>query len=189
MLARVEHALTNRDLGTTQEDVSPAEIFFHGERHRITASRTQILNLLMSTYDAAIQRNRELLQSREQLSERTSEVLKANRFLDSMIEHMPTPFYIKDVASSRYVRVNRAEEALLGLLREDILGKTAHDIFDKETADALSEQDQHTLTGEGVEDIAEHRLRTRTTGERLLHTRKVSIVGDVGLPTHILGIS
>jgi PAS domain S-box-containing protein len=189
MLARVEHALNNRNLGTTQEDLPPAEIFFHGERHRITASRAQILNLLMSTYDGAMQRNHELLESREQLSERTSEVLAANLFLDSMIEHMPTPFYIKDVASSRYVRVNRAEEALLGLLREDMLGKTAHDIFDKDTADVLSAQDQRALISGVVEDIAEHCLPSRNRGERLLHTRKVPIFNEASEPTHILGIS
>ena len=36
------------------------EIFFNGQRHFITADRLQILNLLLSTYEAAIQRNKEL---------------------------------------------------------------------------------------------------------------------------------
>jgi len=35
------------------------EIYFNGQRHFITAIRLQILNLLLSTYEAAVQRNQE----------------------------------------------------------------------------------------------------------------------------------
>lgn len=189
MLARVEHALSSRDIDQAPDASEPAEIFFHGERHHITASRTQILNLLMSTYDAAMQRNDELTESREQLRERTAEVLKSNRFLDSMIEHIPTAVYIKDAAELRYVRVNRALEKLTGMPREAMLGKTVHDLFEKNDADMSVQEDRRVLTSGTTEEIEEHRFSSNGDGLRMLHTYKVPVFGDAADPTHVLGIS
>lgn len=189
MLARVEHALSNRDVAHMPEDGPPAEIFFHGERHQISASRTQILNLLMSTYDAAVQRNNELHESRQQLRERTSEVLEVNRFLDSMIEHIPTAVYIKDAKQLRYVRVNSAEEQLTGISREDMVGKSVHDLFGQEEADRFTAQDHRVLASGIIEDIPEDRFFSHSKGMRLLHTRKVPVFGEAAEPTHVLGIS
>ena len=189
MLARVEHALSNRDVTHMPEEGPPAEIFFHGERHQISASRTQILNLLMSTYDAAVQRNNELHESRQQLRERTSEVLEVNRFLDSMIEHIPTAVYIKDAKQLRYVRVNSAEEQLTGISREDMVGKSVHDLFGQEEADRFTAQDQRVLASGIIEDIPEDRFFSHSKGMRLLHTRKVPVFGEAAEPTHVLGIS
>jgi PAS domain S-box-containing protein len=189
MLARVEHALSNRDVAHMPEEGPPAEIFFHGERHQISASRTQILNLLMSTYDAAMQRNNELHESRQQLRERTAEVLDANRFLDSMIEHIPTAVYIKDAEQLRYVRVNSAEEQLTGISREDMVGKSVHDLFGQEEADRFTAQDQRVLASGLIEDIPEDRFFSHSKGMRLLHTRKVPVFGEAAEPTHVLGIS
>jgi PAS domain S-box-containing protein len=190
MLARVEHALSSNDIDAAPEATSaPAEIFFHGERHHITASRTQILNLLMSTYDAAVQRNNELTESREQLRERTADVLKSNRFLDSMIEHIPTAVYIKDAAELRYVRVNRAQEKLTGLARGALLGKTVHELFEQDDADASVEQDRRVLASGVLEDIPEHRFSSQAAGVRMLHTYKVPVFGEAAEATHVLGIS
>ncbi|MGQ2980385.1 MAG: ATP-binding protein [Polaromonas sp.] len=189
MLARVEHALSTRGITPVPEASAPAEIFFHGERHQITASRTQILNLLMSTYDAAVQRNNELTESREQLRERTAEVLRSNRFLDSMIEHIPTAVYIKDAVQLRYVRVNRALEQLAGLPREQMLGKTAHELFEKDDADISVEQDRRVLASGLLEEIEEHRFSSQGEGRRTLHTYKVPVFGEAAGPTHVLGIS
>lgn len=189
MLARVEHALSSRDIGNTPENGPPAEIFFHGERHQITASRTQILNLLMSTYDAAMQRNKELHESREQLRERTAEVLEANRFLDSMIEHIPVGVFIKDAASLRYLRVNRAQENMVGMTREEMVGKSARELYLREEADAFEAQDQRVLASGILDDIPEERFSSASKGLRLLHTQKVPIFGEGPEPTHVLGIS
>lgn len=67
LLGRVQYALANRDVLEVSEARMGVELFVNGKRHYITAGRLQILNLLLSTYDAAIQRNRELQHSREEL--------------------------------------------------------------------------------------------------------------------------
>lgn len=60
LLSRVQFVLINREMRQNDQPGMGIEIFFDGQRHFITADRLQILNLLLSTYDAAMQRNREL---------------------------------------------------------------------------------------------------------------------------------
>ena len=47
----------------------------------------------------------------------------ANRFLDSLIEHLPVMVFVKDALNLRFVRQNRACEALLGLSRQEMIGR------------------------------------------------------------------
>lgn len=118
-----------------------------------------------------------------------AEVLAANRFLDSVIEHIPTPVYVKDAAQLRYVRINRAGEALVGLSREQMIGKSAHELFEKDVADVFVAQDRKVLAGGTVEDTPEHPFFFCNKEGLLLHIRKVPVFGDGDEPTHILVIS
>ena len=68
LLGRVQYVLLNREMHRAGTNVAlGVEIHFHDQKHFITADRLQILNLLLSTYDAAIQRNRELERSQDDL--------------------------------------------------------------------------------------------------------------------------
>ncbi len=60
LLNRVQFVLMNRGAAKTEPVGTPVEVFFNGQKYSITADRPQILNLLLSTYDAAIQRNKEI---------------------------------------------------------------------------------------------------------------------------------
>ncbi len=83
LLSRVEFALINREMRQTDRAGMGVEIFFNGRKHFITADRLQILNLLLSTYDAAIQRNKELNHSQEELRSLNAKLEDANQELES----------------------------------------------------------------------------------------------------------
>lgn len=83
LLNRVRFILANRQMCHTDHVEMGVEIFFNGQKHFITADRLQILNLLLSTYDAAIQRNKELSFSQQNLREINSRLEAANRELDA----------------------------------------------------------------------------------------------------------
>ena len=189
MLARVAHALGNRDAAAQTQEAGGVDIVFHGEKHHVTASRAQILNLLMSTYDATAQRNKELHESRELLAARTAEALAANRFLDSVIENIPNMIFIKDAANLQFVRFNRAGEKLLGYSRHDMLGKSDHDFFPKEESDFFVSKDREVLASGGQLEIAEEPIQTAAKGVRLLRTKKVAVLNEHAVATHLLGIS
>lgn len=59
---------------TAEQAVPPMQIHFRGEEHTVTAGRRQMLNLLLSTYENAVQQNRELIQTQLELEERNQQL-------------------------------------------------------------------------------------------------------------------
>ena len=162
------------------------EIHFNGQRHYITADRLQILDLLLSTYDAAIQRNQELSESKHALELTTAEVQAGHRFLDSMIENLPVPVLIQDAADMRYVRSNRAAEVLFGFSKGELIGKTAFDLFPAAEAEMFAVEGRRVLRGRSIEDIERMTVSTRHHGLRSLHTKMVPVLDAFGEPSHLL---
>ncbi len=188
LLARVTHALQPAPRKSAEE-TSAVNITFHGQQHQITASRAQILDLLMSTYEATVQRNKELHDSREQLRQRTSEAVAANRFLDSVIENIPDMIFIKEATDLKFVKLNLAGERLLGYPRAELLGKNDYDFFPKNEGDHFVAKDREVLNSGGYLEISEEPIHTANNGIRLLRTKKVAVLDEHGVPIHLLGIS
>jgi DNA-binding response OmpR family regulator len=67
LLSNVRHILINKELGTRESVKMVMEIFFKEKKYFITADRLQILNLLLSTYETAVQKNLELIKAQEEL--------------------------------------------------------------------------------------------------------------------------
>lgn len=74
LLSRLRFVLVNREMRQSDQPGMGLEIFFNGQRHFITADRLQILNLLLSTYEAAIQRNKELEHVNKELAAANKEL-------------------------------------------------------------------------------------------------------------------
>lgn len=84
LIRDIQFVLVNHDIRRADTDVgNEVEIYFAGEKHMITAGRVQILNLLLSTYDAAIQRNKELREIQERLHDANQDLENANTELES----------------------------------------------------------------------------------------------------------
>jgi DNA-binding response OmpR family regulator len=60
LVTQVEYILTNVELRKTQRLQVGIQLHFGGQSHFITAERQQILDLLISTYEGAVQINEEL---------------------------------------------------------------------------------------------------------------------------------
>lgn len=118
-----------------------------------------------------------------------SELLKANRFLNSIVENIPDMIFIKDAKELRFVRFNKAGEELLGYDRADLIGKNDYDFFEKAEADFFTLKDRNTLAENHVLDIPEEPIHTQHKGVRILHTKKIPISNDEGEPEYLLGIS
>lgn len=90
LLARIDSLLANRHLRGGDSTQMGVEIFFAGRKFFITSNRLQILNLLLSTYEAAVQRNHELARVQDELTVLNEglefAVSKRTRELDAEIE-------------------------------------------------------------------------------------------------------
>ncbi len=69
LLSRIHHILLNIELRKTQKVELGTQLAFKGERYFITSERQQILDLLLSTYETATEKNRELIAAQDQLRE------------------------------------------------------------------------------------------------------------------------
>ena len=114
--------------------------------------------------------------------------VEATAFVTSILESIPHMVFVKDAAGLRFERFNKAGEELLGMPREQLIGKSDRDFFPPEQAEAFIAADRETLAGGTPIDIAEEPIET-ARGTRWLHTKKVPILDWVGKPKYLLGIS
>ncbi len=113
---------------------------------------------------------------------------QANAFLDAVVENIPSMIFVKEAQTLRFARINKAEEKLLGMSRETLIGKTDHELFPKEQADQFVAKDREVLAQDAMVEIAEEKL-TAATGNLILRTRKIGLRDSEGRPQYLLGIS
>jgi two-component system sensor kinase FixL len=117
------------------------------------------------------------------------QVRMAESFLSSVVDNIPDMVFIKDARELRFVRVNPATERLLGLSADELIGKSDYDFFPKAQADFFTGKDRDVLASRRVLEIPEEEIDTMHLGRRILHTKKVPILGTDGRPAFLLGVS
>jgi PAS domain S-box-containing protein len=123
------------------------------------------------------------------ITERTTELSAANKFLDSMIENIPNMIFVKEARDLRFIRLNRAGEDLLGFPSDELIGKNDYDFFPADQAERFISADRKTLRNRNLVDIPEETIQTNKKGARILHTKKIPILDTAGEPAFLLGIS
>jgi len=85
LISRIQNILINRQLRLDGMSEMGIEIVFAGKKHFITSSRMQIVDLLFSTYENAIQKNaeleqvnRELVMTQRELEQKNVELARLN---------------------------------------------------------------------------------------------------------------
>ncbi len=116
-------------------------------------------------------------------------LVKSERFLESIIENIPDMVFLKDAKELRFVKINKTGEYYLGISRQELYGKNDYDFFDKEQADFFTQKDREALNSKSIADIPEEKITSKTLGERILRTKKIPILDENGEPEFLLGIS
>jgi PAS domain S-box-containing protein len=135
-------------------------------------------------------RGRRLLQATlEDITQRkkTEEALRESRqLLQSVLENSPAVIYAKRKDGS-YTYINREWERVCDLTREQVVGKTDHDLFPPEIAEQFRSNDLAVLqTG----NLTEYEERVGTPwGEQLFLSKKVPLISANGEVEGLSGIS
>ncbi len=99
LLSQISRVILNQHMRDGSSGASGDEILFKGQRYVITSERRQILDLLLSTYETAVMKNRQLKELKEEL-----EVLNEN--LEKKVEQRTTALM------AEIVERKKAEEEL-----------------------------------------------------------------------------
>ncbi|MDD3272463.1 MAG: response regulator [Bacteroidales bacterium] len=83
ILERIEHLLENREIESISDDGGEINLKFRGNEYKITSSKRQIIDLLISVYETASKRNSELRDIKSQLERSNIELKQANSDLES----------------------------------------------------------------------------------------------------------
>ncbi|HUA26848.1 MAG TPA: response regulator [Steroidobacteraceae bacterium] len=126
LLRRIQFVLANSEMRRSDQPGMGLEIMFGGQKHFITADRLQILNLLLSTYEAAMERNEELSATRDTLRRTNQKLEELTRDLESRVLART-----RELESSNQA-LRQAQQALIQQERLRALGQMAsgiaHDI-------------------------------------------------------------
>ncbi|MDQ3814161.1 MAG: response regulator [Armatimonadota bacterium] len=116
------------------------------------------------------------------------ETRRAQQFLTNIVENIPHMIFVKDAQELRFVRLNKAGEELLGISREEMIGKSDYDFFPADEVEFFVAKDRAVLEGRMLVDIPEEPIQT-AQGIRILHTKKIPVLDEAGNPQYLLGIS
>ena len=153
---------------------------------RVEPSSATELSHLAGSFNAMAD---SLQDGQAQLEDQAAKLRRSEVFLDSVLEHIPDMLLVRDATDLKFVLFNRAGEQLLGYSREELLGKTAHDILAPDIAASLEAEDLATLASGAPLDIIEEAVQTRDNGVRYLHTKKIPVIDEHGEAQYLLAIS
>ena len=136
LLSQVESALARPVRQKSKGAEEELEVIFGGERHVLTSDRQQMLKLLLSTYDNAVQQNRKLIQTQRELQklneklqqeiierkQAEEESRRLKDFNEGIVQNMAEGIAVED-AEGRIIFVNPAAADLLGYSPEELLGQ------------------------------------------------------------------
>lgn len=106
LLTRIHHVLMNSQLRRESQMDTGVEIFFKGRKYCIASEGQQILDLLLSTYETAVMKNRELKELQEELK-------AMNELLEKRVEE-------RTAALTAEIEERRKAEAEIGRLNVEL---------------------------------------------------------------------
>lgn len=161
LCSRIHHILVNAELRRNSKIQTGVEVFFKGRTYSITSERQQVLDLLLSTYETAVMKNRELQDVQEELK-------ALNEQLEEKVEER-TAELIAEIEERR-----RAEEAV-SRLNEDLERRVRERTAELEAANRELESFAYTVS----HDLRAP-LRSIEAFSKAIEEEKAGILDDAG---------
>lgn len=122
----------------------------------------------------------------QEVRRRDSELRESQERLQAILDNAPAVIYLKDL-EGRYLLVNRRFETSFRVRREEVLGKTADEIFPLEMAEAYRANDRRVFEVDTALEIEE--LASQEDGVHAYLSVKFPLRDASGGPTALCGIS
>jgi PAS domain S-box-containing protein len=201
LLSRLRFIEANKKVQEMEKTRIGLIIVFAGRKYFITSNRLQILNLLLSTYEAAVQKNQGLSRLQDELKklneelehrvkERTDELrieneerkraenaLKASEEKYRIVVENANEA-IAVVQDERTIFANNRAMDLSGYSMEELSSKKFMDLFHPEDRDILVERYKERLKGKKGNGISSYRFIVKGGRLRWVETSSVAITWE-----------
>ena len=111
---------------------------------------------------------------------------ETRQFLDSIIENIPMAIVVKDAVTRKFVLVNRAFETMLKVGRNEVLGKTVFEIYQRHDAERMDASDSETLGGTAGRCSNDYEIEMPGGQTRVLATTRIVARDAVGAARHLV---
>ncbi|MBR0903000.1 EAL domain-containing protein [Bradyrhizobium liaoningense] len=109
-------------------------------------------------------------------------------FLREIIDHIPSQITVKDARTRQYLLLNGVAEQLFGQSRQDVVGKTAFDIFPEIPAARITEDDSRALNSAKGLFKDEHAWQMPGMGLRYITSTRIGIRDEAGEPRYLIHV-
>ena len=117
------------------------------------------------------------------------ELTQTKKLIETVIEHVPVAILVREPKTFRYVLINRAAEQFLGSSKDNVLGKTAYDIFPKARADLIAGHDALAMKDANVPlFITDHPIQIPGLSDRIVTTKKLTVRGEDDEPICLIAV-
>jgi diguanylate cyclase (GGDEF)-like protein/PAS domain S-box-containing protein len=198
-------ALASRPLAANQASVAAAETCSAQEQGmrrncdpksanaEILAEAADVQRWLLSTKPPLRDENDEIINrlgAALDISEAVrakAELSRAQQVLHTVIENVPDAIIVKDVHTRRYTMLNHAAELLVGVSREDVIGKTAEAIYPDGYLDLVLKEDEELLQ-RGELLIDDHEIFFHGKEPRIVTLNRRILRNFAGEPEFMLAV-
>ena len=179
------------DLGARVGDSRSDELGQLGKSFNAMAERIQQQSNELE--QRVLKRTAELTRTTERLQVEVVErrraedaIRESQQLLQAIIDNTPAVIYVKDM-QGRYLMVNQRYSELFHLRGDAIIGKSDHEIFPAETADAVGAMDQRVLQAQAP--ITEEEVMPLDDGPHTYLSVKAPLRDEHGRVHGVFGIS
>ncbi|HLW89761.1 MAG TPA: EAL domain-containing protein [Roseiarcus sp.] len=123
-----------------------------------------------------------------QMKRAEAEALRAREFLNTVIENVPAPIFVKNADNFQIVLVNRAAETFLGVPRVSLIGHTSANIYPGGEANLLSSLDRQALQLRREVLSDEYRVDTPGNGVRFITSKRLPILNERDEPLYLVTV-
>jgi diguanylate cyclase (GGDEF)-like protein/PAS domain S-box-containing protein len=109
-------------------------------------------------------------------------------FLNQIIDNIPIMIAVKDVTERKFVLANRAAEALWGIPRAQVLGKTARELFPQSQADLIDRYDDAAIESDAPLILDAHPNVVRAGSMRTVVSKRLAIRDSQGKPQFLVSV-
>ncbi len=86
LISRIKYIIANMEIRKTQGAEIGLEVYFNGRKYFLNSSRIQMIDLLLSTYESAIQKNEELNTTNQRLEEALDNIITLQKNYLQLLE-------------------------------------------------------------------------------------------------------